>query len=73
MAHPYANLAGNSGVTHVDFSVDWVEVTFKGGRVYRYTAALNGQQVIDEMRRKAVAGVGLARFILRNKKTLRFT
>lgn len=64
----YANLSGNSGVTWYDLGDDWIEVRFrKGTRTYRYTAQLNGQQTIDDMKAMAQAGRGLSTFIAQNR------
>lgn len=69
----YANLSGRSGVVSYDVGPDYLDVTFRGGRTYRYPENLNGKTVIDAMKQMAQAGRGLATFIARNKNTLAFT
>lgn len=61
----YRDLSGQSGVVAYDMSDDAITVKFRDGDVYRYDYAATGQREVEEMKRLAVAGQGLATYISR--------
>lgn len=61
----YRDLSGRSGVVAYQISDDAVTVKFRDGDVYRYDYAVTGRLEVDEMKRLAEAGEGLATFISR--------
>ena len=65
----YGNHAGTSGVRGYDFGEGWIEVTFAGGGVYRYTDRSAGRSRIAEMQRLAHDGQGLNGYINRHART----
>lgn len=60
---PYRNLDGNSGVTAYEIGADFIRVEFNSSNVYRYTYANSNRRNVEEMKRLAEAGAGLATFI----------
>ena len=60
---PYRNLNGNSGVVAYEVGADFIRVTFNTAGVYRYTHANSGRRNVEEMKRLALEGAGLATFI----------
>jgi hypothetical protein len=67
----YANTSGISNVRRYRIGPDWIEVTFqsKGVSTYLYTYASAGQAQVETMKRLAVAGWGLNRYIGRVVRT----
>ena len=61
----YANLGGDSGVTHFEIGSDCITVRFSDGSEYEYTNASTGPPWIAEMQRLALEGQGLNSFISR--------
>jgi len=61
----YRDLSGQSGVVAYDISDDAITVKFRDGDVYRYDYATTGQHEVEEMKRLALAGQGLATYISR--------
>lgn len=59
----YLNLGGDSGVTAYEIGNASIEVMFKDGWIYLYTAQSAGSANIETMRELAVAGKGLNSFI----------
>jgi len=59
----YAHANPASGVDFYKVGPDWIEVRFRGGTRYLYTAASAGMHNIEQMQRLAEAGKGLATFI----------
>jgi hypothetical protein len=59
----YRNLSGGSGVSAYDIGPDSVAVRFLDGTVYVYSYASAGRDKVEEMKRLALAGRGLATFI----------
>jgi hypothetical protein len=64
----YRNLEGNSGILAYEIGSDYIDVQFKGGKVYRYTDASAGSNNIETMKGLAQAGHGLNTFISKNVK-----
>jgi len=63
----YKNLNGNSSVTHYNIGEDYIEVKFKSGAtIYTYNHLLNGTHHIETMKNLALAGKGLAGYIIKN-------
>lgn len=60
---PYANLDGESGVWAFELEPDAIIVRFNGGKTYRYSGFRPGRQHVAELKRRAVAGRGLATYI----------
>lgn len=61
----YANLGGDSGVTHYEIGDDSIIVEFRDGGMYLYTYASAGRSNIDQMKSLAQRGEGLNEFINR--------
>ncbi len=61
----YANLSGNSPVTAYEIRPEAIEVEFEGGARYLYDYPSTGEWAVEEMKRLAAAGQGLATFISR--------
>lgn len=59
----YRDLDGDSGVTGYELGEDFIRVEFEGGSIYRYTIRSAGAMNIEAMKRLAIAGDGLNRFI----------
>lgn len=59
----YRNLSGHSGVVAYEIAPQAVTVRFAGGDVYVYSYASAGVDHVEEMKRLAVSGRGLATFI----------
>jgi hypothetical protein len=62
----YKDLSGTSGVIAYELGPDYIDVEFKGGRVYRYNYAIPGRQMVEAMKTLAASGEGLATFINQN-------
>ena len=61
--HRYRNLDGNSGVQAYALLDDAIAVRFSNGSVYVYDHTNPGEQAVNDMRRLALAGRGLATYI----------
>lgn len=62
---PYGNGDHGSGVVAFQIGRSHIDVRFRNGSVYRYTAASVGQGNLDRMVALACAGQGLSGFISR--------
>lgn len=62
----YRNLSGNTGVIAYAIAADAIDVQFAGGDIYVYSYASAGREHVEEMKRRAAAGRGLATFISRH-------
>lgn len=62
----YANLSGNSGVTHYRIGPDFIDVRFCNGDFYRYSYRTPGLRPVEEMKRLALEGKGLSAFVSRH-------
>ncbi len=60
---PYRDIDGDSGVTRYEIGADFMRVEFRHIHVYLYTYESAGSANIEQMKRLAVAGEGLATFI----------
>ncbi|MGF6244233.1 hypothetical protein P3T42_005998 [Paraburkholderia sp. GAS38] len=61
----YKNLGGNSGVYAYEISIDAIKVQFQDGAVYPYDYSATGHDVVEQMKRYAIAGRGLNSYIKR--------
>ena len=64
----YNNLGGNSNVRAFSIGVDYIDVQFNGGSVYRYSYRSAGREKVEQMKRLAVQGIGLNSYIMRNAR-----
>lgn len=64
----YSNLGGNSGVRAFTIGVDYIEVQFQTGRIYKYSYRSAGREKVEEMKRLALQGCGLNSYIMRYAK-----
>ena len=65
--HPYRGIKGGTGVRAYELlNNDAIEIQFKDGAVYRYSAIRPGAALVAEMRRLALLGKGLSTFISQN-------
>lgn len=62
---PYKDLGGNSGVLGYEAGSDFIRVKFYYSDVYTYTYAHTGKKHVEEMKRLAAKGKGLATYISR--------
>jgi len=53
----------NSAIVSWECGPDWIDVRFRSGARYKYTAASAGMHNIEEMQRLAERGHGLSAFI----------
>ncbi|GAB3311727.1 hypothetical protein [Luteimonas notoginsengisoli] len=69
--HRYSDTTGGSGVEAFELCPDAILVRFRDSdRVYRYSHRTAGRARVDEMKRLALAGRGLATFISRHASDL---
>ena len=59
----YKNLSGNSGIIAYQIDDDSIKVQFHNVSIYLYNYDKPGQFYVEEMKRLAIAGQGLNRFI----------
>ncbi len=59
----YQRLSGDSGVLAYTVRADAIDVKFVDGKVYTYTYASTGRERVEQMKRLARAGQGLATYI----------
>lgn len=70
----YKNIAGNSGVIKFATFTNAIIIIFKdSGKQYVYSDGITGKAVVDGLKNLALIGRGLATYIGRNQKTLKFT
>jgi hypothetical protein len=63
---PYLNLSGDSGIVAYSIGADFIRIRFRGSEeIYTYSHASAGRGNIQEMKRLARSGKGLATFISR--------
>jgi hypothetical protein len=61
---PYKSKSGkDSGVIAYEIGDDYIIVEFKTGDIYTYSYSSAGEDVIKEMKRRALANKGLSTFI----------
>jgi len=62
----YVNYTGDSSITHYELGDEFILIKFKKG-IVEYRASSNSQEHIDEMKTRAKKGIGLHRYIMKNK------
>ena len=62
----YANLSGNSPISHFQIESDRIIVWFKGSKSYSYSNGRAGQGHVETMKSLARSGSGLCAYITRN-------
>lgn len=63
---PYLDISGDSGISAYELRPDAILVLFKTGNVYTYTYKSAGKVAVEEMKRLAEQGHGLATYINQN-------
>lgn len=63
---PYANISGNSGVSEYELGNDFIKVRFGNRDPYVYNHNSAGSIHVNEMKRLAAIGEGLATYISQN-------
>lgn len=59
----YAHANPDSGIVSYECGPDWIDVRFRSGARYKYTAASAGLHNIEQMQRLAESGKGLSAYI----------
>jgi hypothetical protein len=59
----YAHANPDSGIVSYECGPDWIDVRFRSGARYKYTAASAGMHNIEQMQRLAEQGKGLSAYI----------
>lgn len=67
---PYANSGGDSGVAEYELGVDYIDVKFTTGAIYRYSVRSAGKANVEKLKKFALAGIGLNSYINRVCKKL---
>jgi hypothetical protein len=62
----YSNSTGNSIITHYEIGEDYIRIQYTK-RLVEYTVSSNSKEHIEEMKVLAKSGLGLYRFIRKNK------
>ena len=66
----YMDFAADAGVDAYDYGRDWIRVQFRDGAIYEYTRDSAGEQVIEDMKHRALLGRDLKAYIDANAKLL---
>ena len=64
----YLNLGGNYNVKAYSIGLDYIEVVFGRGALYRYSYRSAGKDKVEQMKILARKGVGLNSYIMRYAK-----
>lgn len=59
----YRHRHADTGVVAYHYGDDWIELRFKGGERYRYTAESVGRKHLVAMKRLADSGEGLTTYV----------
>jgi hypothetical protein len=59
----YGNASGNSGVMAYEIGADWIKIKFRSDDSYTYSYTGAGMKNVEEMKKLAVKGEGLATYI----------
>lgn len=59
----YGNASGNSGVVAYEIGADWIKVKFRSDDSYTYSYSRAGIKNVEEMKKLAIQGEGLATYI----------
>ncbi len=62
----YKNLGGNSNIHSFEMGVDYIDVQFNTGAIYRYSYKNPGRGHVEYMKKLALEGCGLNSYINRN-------
>ena len=60
---PYVDQSGKSGILEYDLLADSILVRFRNGALYEYPEVRIGRDHLNEMKRRAAEGRGLATYI----------
>lgn len=60
---PYKHANPDSAIVSYDCGPDWIDIRFRSGARYKYTAASAGMHNIEQMQRLAEKGQGLSAYI----------
>jgi hypothetical protein len=63
---PYKNLRGDSPITGYEIGQSHIDVEFSFGGTYRYSYVTPGEAQVEQMKKLARQGSGLAAFISSN-------
>lgn len=63
---PYRDLNGDSGIAGYEYGDSWIQIQFKTGKTYKYTASSVGSAHLSTMKRLADTGDGLNAYINTN-------
>ena len=66
----YKNLSRDSSVYAYKIGMNYIDVQFNDGSIYRYSYKSVGSSNVEQMKRYAQAGDGLGSFIQRNVRKL---
>ena len=66
----YKNLSRDSSVYAYKIGMNYIDVQFNDGSIYRYSYKSAGASNVEQMKRYAQAGDGLGSFIQRNVRKL---
>lgn len=64
----YKNLGGNSNIYAFAIGIDYIDVQFNGGKVYRYSYYSASKVKVEHMKNLAMQGYGLNSYIMRNAR-----
>ena len=59
----YRHINPDSGIVSYECGPDWIDIRFRSGASYKYTAASAGMHTIEQMQRLAEQGQGLGAYI----------
>jgi hypothetical protein len=62
----YKDLSGNSGVTRYECGNDYIDIEFRGEKIYRYDYTKPGEVHVEKMKQLALSGEDLATYINQN-------
>jgi hypothetical protein len=66
---PYKNLSGDSGVVTYDIGATFIKIQFRSGpQIYIYDYAIPGAHHVEQMKKLAIKGKGLAAYVSHNIK-----
>jgi hypothetical protein len=59
----YKNISGNSGILAYETRTDFIKIKFSDGGTYRYDYSRPGKIHVEQMKRLAPKGKGLATYV----------
>lgn len=60
---PYKDLSGTSGIVQYEIGDNYIDLEFRGGKVYRYDDAKPGAEHVLKMKELAASGADLATYV----------